>query len=66
MNQKQASLTRLFLGTANEARTTGARDDDLIPALLAAAHATAMRGDPTWQRIGDMFAEAEQGERGVA
>ena len=61
MNAKQANLTRMFLGTATQARTDqGAWDADLVPALLASAHAIAMRGDPTWQRISEMFDEADE------
>ena len=67
MNAKQATLTRMFLGTASKARTsTGARDDDMVPAMLAAAHTIAMRRDPTWEYLSEMFAEAEQGDREVA
>jgi len=61
MNQKQAALTQMFLGTARKVRTrTGASDDDMVPALLATAHAIAMRGDPTWSYLADMFTDAEK------
>ena len=62
MNPTQAKLTRLFLGTATKARSAqGARDADLVPAMLAAAHAVAMRRDPTWAFIADQFEAADEG-----
>lgn len=61
MNDRQAALTRMFIGTASQARTsTGATDDDLVPAMLAAAHACAMRDDPTWSYISELFSDAEK------
>lgn len=66
MNNAQAALTRVFVGTARQARqSTGARDADVVPALLAAAHSIAMRGDPVWNSLTDRM-EAETRDLEVA
>lgn len=56
MNDAQARLRRLFLTTAKEVkRTTGAPDDDVIGAMLSAAHGFALRRDPTIRCIEEIF-----------
>ena len=56
MNSEQTKLRQKFLTTATTLkRDTGAPDSDLVGAMLSAAHAFALRRDPTPRYIESIF-----------